>query len=770
MSHRPGGNKRKQVYQKKVSPYLHSLQLVSTQNHSYLYVIKSQLNVPLLNTANEDKTMNSTKNECYFGLITSKPLLEIVDFPIFTTNGEETISFELIKSSFYLTPNQFKVVKGFHKFLFSNVLRMDSGRGAIASQYLANTSANTTQTKHGYYTCIIFQDSLSNDYDFDWDLMKKVDGSTDRQFLKVPKYIKRMEELEENEELDPKEPIFQFDNNKYTDSVVIPFYRTNETNPQFYCVSSIDYSSTPLSKFPLSSHSSSSQYETFYEYFALKYNILVTNILQPLLYVSHPSTRLNLLTPRYMNMKASVLQKSYSQNRYNTQTKVTCEKKTSSNKIFLVPELVNVHPFSATLWRRCLCLPSILYRLNSLLVAEELRREIAHSTGVGLPWISEQHKFEKLSFIWDANKEIEISDIPDVEIDIAAIQQQNETHAADSNKSENDVRVDPKWNFEISEWDDTCLKEVNVPSTNTFTNKIFETLNLNSANSNSKNTNGWVIDEEINGSANNPKTLFIDPNDMDFFGDGYIDTDEETENLYKVQPKKTQKTASHKKPKDFEGYNSNDDDDFDDENDDDLYEENIPEMAPSNEKPLGQEEIKLKFTIDMNTLKADMKKKSAKLISKLSVNTNNCFLVKSLVKGDGINDFDEQIVEPKNDFSNFNLANELASNLENFNKNSNLGHLVFNENNNIAQAKIDKNLIFDSDHFDDDLELNDWFYDIEFKFDSKKKHEHSQIVAKLKQKFSAKEEVSSNFFISKLATYHCKNHHKIQTFFMFVFL
>ena len=100
-----------------------------------------------------------------------------------------------------------------------------------------------------------------------------------------------------------------------------------------------------------------------------------------------------------------------------------------------------------------------------------------------------------------------------------------------------------------------------------------------------------------------------------------------------------------------------------------------------------------------------------------------------------INDFDEQIVEPKNDFSNFNLANELASNLENFNKNSNLGQLVFNENNNIAQAKIDKNLIFDSDHFDDDLELNDWFYDIEFKFDSKKKHEHSQIVAKLKQKW-----------------------------------
>ena len=144
--------------------------------------------------------------------------------------------------------------------------------------------------------------------------MKRVEGCTDRQFLRVPNYIQRTSD--ELESSNPPGPVFKFDKKTYEDSVVIPFYRVNDAHPQFYCVTSIDYSSNPLSKFPLSSHSSTSQYETFYEYFALKYDILITEITQPLLYVSHPSTRLNLLTPRYMNMKASVLQKSYTQARY----------------------------------------------------------------------------------------------------------------------------------------------------------------------------------------------------------------------------------------------------------------------------------------------------------------------------------------------------------------------------------------------------------------------------------------------------------------------
>ena len=45
-------------------------------------------------------------------------------------------------------------------------------------------------------------------------------------------------------------------------------------------------------------------------------------------------------------------------------------------KQYLVPELCKIHPFTASLWKKAVTLPSILYRLNSLLVAEELRVKI----------------------------------------------------------------------------------------------------------------------------------------------------------------------------------------------------------------------------------------------------------------------------------------------------------------------------------------------------------------------------------------------------------
>lgn len=185
------------------------------------------------------------------------------------------------------------------------------------------------------------------------------------------------------------------------DSVVIPYYRNNDQSPQFYCVSSIDSNLKPYSPFPTSSHQHNKPpvYSTFFQYFAYKYNIRITDLNQSLLIVNHPSTRLNLLTPRYMNMKATVLQKSSSGQQRDTSINVINKKfsSNSSNQIYLVPELVNVHPLRASIWRRCMCLPSILYRLNCLLLAEELRREIARSTGVGFPWVDTDNI--KVSFL-----------------------------------------------------------------------------------------------------------------------------------------------------------------------------------------------------------------------------------------------------------------------------------------------------------------------------------------------------------------------------------
>lgn len=151
--------------------------------------------------------------------------------------------------------------------------------------------------------------------------------------------------------------------------------------------------------------------------------------------------------------------------------------------------------------------------------------------------------FERLEFEWDANKESEMSGIPDLEIDIATIEHQNKfqinksqkntnnntqkivENSNSSNNLDDDNENDPNWNFEISEWDDSCLKEL---STTSIKQRPHPTSNMFHFQSN-------YASETVPGSEWNrwndlstSKTLFIDPNDMDdLFGDEFVDTDDE---------------------------------------------------------------------------------------------------------------------------------------------------------------------------------------------------------------------------------------------------
>jgi len=217
------------------------------------------------------------------------------------------------------------------------------GLGAAPLPFLSTTPTTATRQQPATASqgCLIGVFTPLS-HELDWELMKKVENCTDRTFLRVPDYT-RFAPAQESDDTDEKEramqkPTFKFSPGDYTDSVVVPFYRNSESVPQLYCVSAIDSTQSPLSPFPVSNAKLSAvSYETFYQYFAFKYGILITDLQQPLLVVSHPSTRLNLLTPRYMNMKASVIQRTFHQPHLKAFiNQAPAERKLSSNKIFLV--------------------------------------------------------------------------------------------------------------------------------------------------------------------------------------------------------------------------------------------------------------------------------------------------------------------------------------------------------------------------------------------------------------------------------------------------
>ena len=70
-------------------------------------------------------------------------------------------------------------------------------------------------------------------------------------------------------------------------------------------------------------------------------------------------------------------------------------------KQILVPELCTVHPFPASLWRAAVCLPCILYRINALLLADEIRMEVSFDLGLGqMEILDENFEWPTLDFGW----------------------------------------------------------------------------------------------------------------------------------------------------------------------------------------------------------------------------------------------------------------------------------------------------------------------------------------------------------------------------------
>lgn len=153
---------------------------------------------------------------------------------------------------------------------------------------------------------------------------------------------------------------FKFQPSLYEDAVVVPRYAPLHYHHSTFYVKQIR---TDLTVDSIDGKGS------FRDYLSLIHHLDVTDSTQPILEVVFTEVRLNLLTPRYRNRKGDVFLK----------------KTATNHRVELrVPEFCDVHPVPAGVWRKAVCLPSILYRLNQLLIMEELRASVAVETGIGL--------------------------------------------------------------------------------------------------------------------------------------------------------------------------------------------------------------------------------------------------------------------------------------------------------------------------------------------------------------------------------------------------
>ncbi|KAK3092704.1 hypothetical protein FSP39_006212 [Pinctada imbricata] len=357
---RPGTTKRKQYYYKRLATAL--VDSHPSSHGNYLYSLSMVLTKPISEDQNTRGRKIYAPEESLrgFGIITAKQIPEIPKFPVYTRSGEVMISVTMVTSEFPLTEEDLKRLGDCHHFIFDNVLRLEKDPMEFKPQ----------QSELGYIVVPLLKNSESCGHTIDWDFISKLEQSKH--------HVKR-------NILDSKREPFVFNKEEYSDAVVMPSYR-NTDQPQPFYVAEIRSDLNPLSPFP-----SPELYETFSKYYTTKYGLTITNFEQPLLDVDHTSARLNLLTPRYMNQKGVALPTS------SAETK-KARRENLQQKQILVAELCEVHVFPASLWKKAVCLPTILYRINYLLVAEEMRIKISSETGIGLRDLPSDFEFEPLDF------------------------------------------------------------------------------------------------------------------------------------------------------------------------------------------------------------------------------------------------------------------------------------------------------------------------------------------------------------------------------------
>ncbi|CAJ0961626.1 unnamed protein product, partial [Mesorhabditis belari] len=327
---RVGSSKRKQLYDKRVAKVLNRA-LPKKNADNYVYVLEMELikEPSLESNPKGRKFQDPQQMACCFGFLSSIILPPIPPFPAYLRQGDMRVYVRRASNMVCLNEHTLQMLIQFHDYVFKNVLLLKDNLQLSLSEFSAMNTLIVPLKR-------IPQENGNIDYEIN---MRYV-----TELVQCKGNLPRVPDPEERKD-------YKFRKEDYLDAVVMPWYRSME-QPTFYYVAEILESMNPNSPFP------DNAFGSFNEYFEKKYNIQIYDQEQALLDVDYTSNRLNLLLPRPRSSRRPV--------------------KTSDlvQRQILVPELMDRHPIAAHLWNTICSLPCLFYRINQLLLADELRERI----------------------------------------------------------------------------------------------------------------------------------------------------------------------------------------------------------------------------------------------------------------------------------------------------------------------------------------------------------------------------------------------------------
>nr|QXE98926.1 Dicer-2 [Aedes aegypti] len=295
----------------------------------YIYVLRIAAGFaqdPTTDNVNIFHSLYSSENN--FGIMTTKPLPALAKMKFFVTLGLINVH---VEETPIVLPNggseiELALLRQFHVTVFRDVLK-------LWKEFLCCDYDNEENS--------FLVVPLKNSTHLDWELI--------REFQNLSEPPSEISTIARNK--------MEFEADKYRHKVILPWYKNNKEQP--YVVTMVHEHLTPESPFP------NPEYGSYANYFSQAYHLAVVKPDQFLIEVKGITSYLNRLNPGVEDDGKSTRSKHW---RFNE---------------ILIPELCHNYQFPADYWLKATLLPSALHRLHYLLLAENIRVDLATGANVG---------------------------------------------------------------------------------------------------------------------------------------------------------------------------------------------------------------------------------------------------------------------------------------------------------------------------------------------------------------------------------------------------
>ncbi|XP_034947667.1 endoribonuclease Dicer-like [Chelonus insularis] len=315
----------------------------SSDEDIYLHIIEAKPMYPVP-TENRDRVLyNLFKSSSSFAILSSKKIPKLPEFSIYMKMGRVNVKLQTNFKCLKLSSEEIQELRHFHWLIFKDIL-------SLLKEFMIFDS----QSKENNFLIV----PTDKDGELNWSVI--------RNYKSLEKVYPR--NIPQNAITNGIDDVIL---ENYSDwELVSPNYRS-ATN--IYVVTRVCHDLNPQSTFP------TDDYICYSHYFHEKHKIEISNMTQPLLEVKPISDKINFIKKR---------------------APISPNKRKRDNlEEHLIPELCCKINFPAIYYLKAQTLPSILHRINQLLIAEELRQQIATEAQLGSISASEdQDSWETLHF------------------------------------------------------------------------------------------------------------------------------------------------------------------------------------------------------------------------------------------------------------------------------------------------------------------------------------------------------------------------------------